>query len=321
MFSSLHVFRASRLAHVRVRVWVAYAAVNNSSTLSLVASASAPAIDFDEDEVERKFAPTPGVRARLARLVAPNAKARSDFTDRYFDAPSTFLLTRRDCWLRRRDATWELKSPQSPPPPERAGTATNTAATTTTTTTTARTTSSLTEKSTPALVGVDYYRESRDWATISSIVERLAGVRLPPPFPADAEAAEAWLAARGLALFANVRTLRERCTLHLERGHRVRVDLDSVAFLATTDDHGSARAGPADVLSRYEIGEVELVAAGGGASPAEALADAFGQLGIGAEPVRGKLLELLSRHRRDHYEALRESGLLAAKLGGGTASG
>ena len=133
------------------------------------------------------------------------------------------------------------------------------------------------------------------------------------PFPADAESAEAWLAARGMALFANVRTSRERSTLLLTRGHRVCVDLDSVAFFSTDDGAGSSPA----VLSRYEIGEVELISAGGGATPAEALADAFGQLGIGAEPVRGKLLELLSRHRPDHYEALRESGLLEAKLGRG----
>jgi hypothetical protein len=252
------------------------------SLSTVTGSASAPG----EDEVERKFRPTPGMRAQLAQLGAPSKL--SEFTDRYYDE-SSFRLTRKDCWLRRRDKAWELKSPQSPQSPSERCT-----------------------EGASALVGVDYYRESRDWPTIASIAEVLAGVRLAAPFPADVEGAEAWLASRGLALFANVRTSRERSTLQLARGHQVRVDLDNVAFFSTNDNG----AGPA-VLSRYEIGEVELVAAGGGATPAEALADAFGQLGISAEPVRGKLLELLSRHRPNHYEALRESGLLEAKLGPG----
>ncbi len=243
--------------------------------------------------MERKFRLAPAIRASLAaRLRAAPPAARSCFTDRYFDARS-FALTRRDLWLRRRDAVWELKAPQPP-----AAAAAN---------------------APPAsLSGVDFYRESRDWPTIAAAAIRLAGVRLSPPFPApgdgSASAAETWLAACGVELFANVRTQRERHSLELERGHSVRIDLDDVAFLETGGDARQGQGGARE-LSRYEIGEIELVAAGGGMSPSAALADAFGQLGIDTAPVRGKLLELLVRHRPEHYEALRASGLLAAKLG------
>lgn len=264
-----------------------------SHTAASHTAAGAAAAD-GEDEVERKFRLAPAVRASLAaRLRAAPPAARSCFTDRYFDARD-FALTRRDLWLRRRDAVWELKAPQPP-----AAAAAN---------------------APPAsLAGVDFYRESRDWPTIAAEATRLAGVRLSPPFPApgddsSASAAETWLAACGVELFANVRTQRERHSLELERGHSVRIDLDDVAFLATGNDALQGQGGPRE-LSRYEIGEIELVAAGGGMSPSAALADAFGQLGIDTAPVRGKLLELLVRHRPEHYEALRASGLLAAKLG------
>ena len=233
-----------------------------------------------EDEIERKFRLTPDVRARLARLAAPSL--RSTFTDRYFDSRA-YELTSRDLWLRRRDAVWELKSPQPQPQGDLAS---------------------------GGLEGVDFYRETRDWPTIAATAARLTSVRLAPPFPsagAAGEEAEAWLAARGVALFANVVTVRERRSLELARGHRVRLDLDAVSFLA--DDNATRE------LSRYDIGEVELVAAGGEMSSSAALADVFEQLGIGIETVRGKLLELLTRHRPEHYEALRKSGLLATKLG------
>ena len=269
---------------------LAHCGASSSSPSSSFSSLAADALPASEDEVERKFPLTAEVRARLARLaLAP--PVHSAFTDRYFDSRA-FALTRRDLWLRRRDAVWELKSPQ-PPAGGGGGDGDGVA----------------------GLAGVDFYRESRDWPSIASVAARLAGVHLAPPFPiapaasADmsAMAAEAWLAARGIEVFADVTTSRERRSLVLACGHHVRLDLDSVAFFAVS--------GPRHELSRYEIGEVELVAAGGGAAPATALADVFEQLGIGAEAVRGKLLELLARHRPEHYDALRESGLLASKLG------
>ena len=238
-----------------------------------------------EDEIERKFRLTPGIRQHLSRLVV-SRKLVTEFTDRYFDT-STFSLTRNDCWLRRRDESWELKSPQSAK------------------------LNSTNDKQ--ALIGIDFYRESRDWGSIATIAEKIAGVQLTFPFPSHSDETEAWLLEHRVLLFANVRTLRERNTLVLSRGHKVRLDLDTVIFFETVNTTGETPT----VLSTYEIGEVELVSAGENMSPPDALKDAFGQLGIGTETVHGKLLEFLSRHRPLHHEALRNSGLLEAKLGPG----
>jgi hypothetical protein len=97
------------------------------------------------------------------------------------------------------------------------------------------------------------------------------------------------------------------------------VDVDNVELTAVVPDGGTARDGRATAAAHgrpYAIGEVELVAAGGGLAPAAALRDVFGALGIDPVPtVRGKVLAYLHEHRPAHYAALGASGLLAAKLG------
>ena len=231
----------------------------------------------NEDEIERKFRLSSRVRTQLLKRSTVERK-RIEFTDKYFDTNS-FSLTRKDCWLRRRDAIWELKSSN-----------TNI------------------DSANQALVGIDYYRESRDWSTISAITQMATGVNLKEPFPLDPNDAESWLQENGVFLFANVKTSRERHQVKLSKGQQVRLDLDSVIFLSTERDVE---------LSRYDIGEIELIDTGGNMSASEAIKEAFTELGIDSEPVRGKLLELLFRHRPAHYEALRESGLLTAKLGKG----
>ena len=63
-------------------------------------------------EVERKFQP-PSDTSLLDGLVSEQGGEKlgeKAFTDTYFDTPD-FSLTRRDCWLRRREAQWELKLP------------------------------------------------------------------------------------------------------------------------------------------------------------------------------------------------------------------
>ena len=249
------------------------------------------------DEVERKFAPTPRTLALLASLGTPRA---TTFVDRYFDTLD-HLLTTRDMWLRRRDARVELKYPMaaqddaaSAPP--------------------------------PAIGGVDYYHETGDWAVIA----RVAGLaRLRAPYPAPAVPTpdvERWLERSGVHLFGELRTHRRRYLLTLPVGngggpqqHRVHVDVDSVELTAVVPDGGTARDGRAAAAAHgrpYAIGEVELVAAGGGLAPAAALRDVFGALGIDPVPtVRGKVLAYLHEHRPAHYAALGASGLLAAKLG------
>ena len=255
--------------------------------------------DTTHDEVERKFAPTQHTLALLASLGAPRA---TTFVDRYFDTLD-HLLTTRDMWLRRRDARIELKYPML-------ATADASAAP-------------------PAIGGVDFYHETGDWAVIASVAG-LARMRAPHPAPTALPSdVERWLERSGVHLFGELRTHRRRYALTLPVGggrgghagaqHRVHVDVDSVELTAVVPDGGTARDGRAAAASGlppYAIGEVELVAAGGGLAPAAALHDIFGSLGIDPAPtVRGKVLAYLHQHRPAHYAALGASGLLAAKLG------
>ena len=290
-----------------------------------------------EAEIERKFVVTAATAARLAELVAfaarqpPGRQGSSGeptahvsvFTDAYYDTADV-ALTKHDLWLRRRDAVWELKWPMPAAAAER-GRAEASSGGDKAHRRDARAAAA------GGLAGIDYYLESRDWPSIAAAVLEHARVRLGAPFPPGSppdgrpgtlDAAEAYLAAHGLACFARIRTKRTRHALRLASGHRVRVDLDTVTFL----DAGSAPeraatavpSGPrrADALEHdYTVGEVELVEAGSGAAPSEALAEVFVQLGISAAPVRGKVLEFLARHRPLHYAALVDSGLVASKLG------
>jgi len=133
---------------------------------------------------------------------------------------------------------------------------------------------------------------------------------------------EEWLKRSSLTLFANISTNRVRYQLHLpvlstDRSlqtvyHVVNVDIDSVQYLELSPytDVDQTKS-----IGRYSIGEVELISAGGGLSPSEALLEVFSQLKIDTTSVRGKVLEFLYRFSPSHYQALDDSPLLRSKLG------
>ncbi|KAM5192837.1 thiamine-triphosphatase [Mantella aurantiaca] len=63
-------------------------------------------------EVERKFVPGPEVEKSLYALGAVLIKEIT-FRDSYYDCPD-LRLTLADCWLRKREDSWELKHPPQP---------------------------------------------------------------------------------------------------------------------------------------------------------------------------------------------------------------
>lgn len=262
-------------------------------------SGAGPAPAPAEEEVERKFRATPAVIEGLARHAAAPPRV-VPMTDIYFD-DAAYSLSTRDMWLRRRNKGFELKWPQ--------------------------------EAAASSAGGIDFYHESTSWAQIAEQLERLARLQLRRPVPAEGDAgegAQAWLGSHGMRPFAAIHTTRRRYALALPvRGgagagagserHTVNVDLDEVRYDAAVGvDSASAAAAaalaadPAQLC--YSLGEVELVAAGGGMRAQEAMADVFRTLGIGPEPVRGKVLEWLVRARPAHYAALERCGLIAAKM-------
>lgn len=63
-------------------------------------------------EVERKFVLGPGVEKTLYALGAELLQEIT-FRDSYYDSPD-LRLTLADCWLRKRENSWELKHPPEP---------------------------------------------------------------------------------------------------------------------------------------------------------------------------------------------------------------
>ncbi|XP_018411634.1 PREDICTED: thiamine-triphosphatase isoform X2 [Nanorana parkeri] len=63
-------------------------------------------------EVERKFVPGPEVEKILYALGAELLEEIT-FRDSYYDSPD-LRLTLADCWLRKRENSWELKHPPKP---------------------------------------------------------------------------------------------------------------------------------------------------------------------------------------------------------------
>jgi hypothetical protein len=257
----------------------------------------------------------------------------TSFLDTYYDT-DTYDLTRHDLWLRQRDHTWELKWPgplaaslsRALPSVSVNGSSTSGA-------------TAVDEVT--VLSGVDHYRESRDWPTIAATVHRLTGVRLrdrpsasrPSSIPATSATRTTPVAlddasydARGTGSVGDARCFAR---IHTERTRHVlsagdvagvttvyHVDIDRVHWHFRHDDAGGD-AGAAD----YMVGEVELVPVSGAwnvsytaAQAAQLLAEVFAWLGIDRTPVRGKVLEYLSRHRPAHYAALVQCGLVASKL-------
>lgn len=260
-----------------------------------------------EEEIERKFRANADVLSNVwnvARRCESAPPLTSQLLDIYFDT-ACFDLSTRDMWLRRRNKGFELKWPlhQSSPvgPAEGAS----------------------------SLRGVDFYNESTSWSQIAEQLRRLGQLDLIGQLPADngsGDACQAWLRSNGLSQFASIHTTRRRYKLLLPVGgkaaptvaggaescHSVNVDLDDVRYDLSVGVETSVSADSA--ANSYSLGGVELVRAGGGMSAREALTDVFATLGIGHEPVRGKVLEWLVRFRPSHYAALERCGLIAAKM-------
>ena len=234
-------------------------------------------------EVELKFAPPPSLEAQLLRQSAAPPQRRR-MQDVYYDTAG-HQLTMADHWLRERDGAWELKSPTPGAPALGAGD-----------------------------LRVDFYDEATTWPGIASALE-LAGAPLAAPLLPPAASAAACLAAAGLAPFVRVDSDRRSYTLRLA-GHEVRVDIDTALFYSPGGSGGGGGGDTPPLGNAYEIGEVELLAARAGTAPRDAIREVLHELDIAAEqPVRGKLLEFIYRHRQEHWRALASSGLLADKLG------
>lgn len=227
-------------------------------------------------EIEVKFVPPPTLVSTLSRLSPAPPKVKT-FTDVYFDN-STYTLTTRDMWLRKRDATLELKWPavlgESGATPE-------------------------------GLRPVDHYNEDTVLDEIAKVLRcsapSLASLP-PPPSSTAAHPVSEWLKACHLSPFASLVTHRSRYRVTLA-GSTVHVDLDEVEFSSQSKEV-------------YRVGEVELLEAAPGSNPNEALGEVLKALGVeSSKPVKGKVLEYLSRHSPKHWDALEAAGHLTKKLG------
>jgi CYTH domain len=249
-----------------------------------------------EDETERKFVLTPLILQNISRLSGQTIPQLHSMVDVYFD-DSFYSLTTRDMWLRRRNDTYELKWPRSE-----------------------QNQSNGDQK----LSGIDFYHESTSWTVITEALSG-ASVNLENPVldvNSSSSDVEYWLKSNGLTSFATIKSSRQRYRLELPAGkklisstsdstpdtHVINVDIDDVEYMINDDVSCS------DPRLRYSIGEIELIKPAENHGADEALLDVFKQLEISTEPVRGKVLEYLSRFRPNHYIALESSGLIAGKL-------
>lgn len=248
-----------------------------------------------ENEVERKFQPSPHILNYLER----HAKKKVDkvFTDTYFDTKK-FDLTTKDLWLRYRNETLELKWPMK-----------------------------MNKSTEDFLVGVDFYHESTDLKKISEVIYAASEGKIsfsPSATPISLEDSISLLDYAQIFQFVNILTRRTRYTVEVDaegankgcesntKQHLFFVDIDRVSY--SNVDNDGVRDDD-DKNNEYLIGEVEMIAAGGGMPPDQALQAIFQHLQINPSTVRGKVLEFLHRFRPNHFKALEESGLIEGKLG------
>lgn len=237
-----------------------------------------------DDEVERKFRPNQQFLAILDKIA--KSKRETTFTDNYFEFQASFELTTRDIWLRMRNNVIELKWPIQKEIQQET-----------------------------ELQFIDFYHETTDTTVISKIIKELTHNKIQLRQPNSAtncmetsDQVVPWLSEAGLVRFASILTHRSRYNVELHADkettpHSFYVDIDDVTYLdSKTDNH-------------YQIGEVELIKAGGNSSPGEALKNIFAALNINPTTVRGKVLEFVHKFRPEHYQALENSGLIACKMG------
>ena len=261
-------------------------------------STTSHGLESSEEEIERKFVVTEAILKAVLSKSHDQAPELKMMTDIYFDDKS-YNLTTRDMWLRKRNAVFELKWPQ-----QREDVVCDE------------------EKD---LQGIDFYMESTSWITISEVLNN-ASVWLQPPLPADnsPNSVDLWLNGNQLYSFANIKSVRQRYKFELPSGrnlssedgsklqsHLIHVDVDQVEYIM--DDKDTAKVLDSYGL-KYTIGEIELIRAAEGYTKSQAMTDIFTQLGIKTDPVRGKVLEYLSRFKPEHYKALELSGLIGKKM-------
>lgn len=247
-------------------------------------------------EIERKFKVTEEIMDYCRKNMISSKLIHLE--DTYFDN-SLFDLTKRDMWMRKRNAKIELKWPQ--------------------------TFLESTSSQSTAMDGVDFYIETTNSKAISEAMKTAAG--LDVTFK-DKTVDEDTLKSNNIHPFGTIITQRQRFFLKipLEKNieaapayQNVFIDIDNVKY-------GSCDSSLSD---GYTIGEIEFCndlaqAVGECASEgATAVVDkaaqerimkyVFGVVGICPEPVLGKVLHFLHQSRPDHFAALRESGLLASK--------
>ncbi|XP_062841846.1 thiamine-triphosphatase [Trichomycterus rosablanca] len=148
-------------------------------------------------EVERKFVCDSDIQQKLQQIGAVCLGQR-EFRDQYFDSDD-FTLTLRDFWLRKRDASWELKRPSA--------------------------SRRSVERSSERLC--TNYRELTDPREIKAELTEV----MRTESCADDEEFESWLQRLTLKCFAEFTTVRRSYALGDEGdGTRVRVDLDQADF-------------------------------------------------------------------------------------------
>lgn len=81
--------------------------IHLDSNLDKSTNGSSKVTPFQPVEVERKFKVTADTKIKLVEIGAELHKEKV-FLDKYFDNPD-YSLTLKDCWLRQRNESWELK--------------------------------------------------------------------------------------------------------------------------------------------------------------------------------------------------------------------
>lgn len=273
-------------------------------------------------EVERKFS----VSDALVRAVAAAATSSrvSTFSDTYWDT-AEYFLSKSDYWARQRCPylllaldkvanhadvhKWELKMPAS----------------------TCAQADSTRQLGLPNASLVDHYAEvigAKDsMEHIAALLGRHAAAShsLKPPngfaAPSDANSSSPksltsrvisdsaysqWLNTCGVYPWGTITTVRTRFQLYVN-SIPVQVDIDDVSF----DGHPK---------SAYRLGEVEVMTntsdtsgAGSSSNADQIIEEVWQRFHIPTAPVRGKVLECLSRHHPLHFRALAECGMLSTK--------
>lgn len=144
-----------------------------------------------------------------------------------------------------------------------------------------------------ALVGIDCYTEVRDVPSITSLIRQASMGTIHE--------------ISTLTPFAEIATHRSRFHLDLT-GNRFFVDIDYCDFFTSVGTSASPSGS-------YSIGEIEIDTLKEGFDGTQAIEEAFRELNINPQPVRGKVLEFLFRYHPNHYQALISSGLVGKKIG------